>query len=87
MDPILSVLIVTYKSIAEIGPCLRSLPRELDGRNVEVIVVENGSQDGIGALIRQEFPWVNYMELNKNCGFGKANNIAYEQAGGILFFS
>ncbi|HAO79936.1 MAG TPA: glycosyl transferase family 2 [Verrucomicrobia subdivision 3 bacterium] len=87
--PILSILIVTYKSRDEIGSCLRSLPHELNGRDVEVIVIENGSKDDIGALIRQEFPWVHYMELDKNFGFGKANNLAYEQAKGdfVLFLN
>jgi glycosyltransferase involved in cell wall biosynthesis len=39
--PQLSVIIVAYRSRDEIGPCLNSLPRELDGREVEVIVVDN----------------------------------------------
>jgi N-acetylglucosaminyl-diphospho-decaprenol L-rhamnosyltransferase len=80
MPPILSVLIITYRSHDEIGPCLRSLPRELSGQAVEVIVVENGSGDGIGKFIRKEFPWVHYIESDANLGFGKANNLAYEQA-------
>jgi len=86
---ILSVLIVTYKSRDEIRACLDSIPRQLLGRPVEVIVVENASGDGIGQLVRVEFPWVIYLEPDQNLGFGKANNLAYERAVGefVLFLN
>src|SRR5580658_45806 len=89
MPPILSVVIVTYKSRDEIGECLRSLPRELKGRTVEVILVDNASGDGIGQIIREEFPWVYYLESSTNLGFGKASNLAYERALGeyVLFLN
>jgi len=88
-DILLSILIVTYRSRDEIRACLDSLPRSLQGRAVEVIVVENASGDGIGELIRTEYPWVVYLEPGMNLGFGKANNLAYEQARGefILFLN
>jgi GT2 family glycosyltransferase len=88
-DVVLSVLIVTYKSRDEIQACLDSVPRSLQGRAVEVIVVENASGDGLGELIRRDYPWVKYLEPDQNLGFGKANNLAYEQAGGeyILFLN
>ncbi len=88
-DILLSILIVTYKSREEIRACLDSLPRSLQGRPVEVIVIENASGDGIGELVRTEYPWVIYLEPGMNLGFGKANNLAYEQAHGefILFLN
>lgn len=88
-DILLSIIIVTYQSRAEICACLNSIPRLIEGRPVEVIVIENASGDNIGELIRKEFPWVNYIESSKNLGFGKANNLAYEQARGdfILFLN
>jgi len=68
---------------------LDSLPRSLQGRPVEVIVIENASGDCVGELIRTEYPWVNYLESGINLGFAKANNIAYEFARGefILFLN
>ena len=89
LSPILSILIVTYKSRNEIGQCLYSLPRELKGQAVEVIVVENASGDGISEIIRREFPWVYYIESDRNLGFGKASNFAYEHAKGdfVLFLN
>jgi GT2 family glycosyltransferase len=88
-EVLLSVLIVTYKSRDEIRACLDSIPRSLQGRPVEVIVVENASGDGIGDLIRADYPWVSFLEPGVNLGFGKANNLAYERAHGefILFLN
>lgn len=88
-DTLLSVLIVTYKSREEIRACLDSIPQRLQGRRVEVIVVENASGDGIGELVRRDYPWVDFLEPGENLGFGKANNLAYERARGefVLFLN
>jgi len=87
--PILSVLIVTYKSREEIRSCLDSVPRHLSGAPIQVIVVENASGDGVGEIVQSCYPWVTYLELPENAGFGRANNIAYEKASGeyILFLN
>jgi GT2 family glycosyltransferase len=52
-------------------------------------VVENASGDGIGDLIRSNYPWVIFFEPGVNLGFGRANNLAYELARGefILFLN
>ena len=46
--PLLSIIIVAYRSRDEIGPCLASLPRTLGGRDVQVVVVDNSPDDGTG---------------------------------------
>jgi N-acetylglucosaminyl-diphospho-decaprenol L-rhamnosyltransferase len=88
-EPILSVIIVAYKSRDEIGPCLASLPRALAGRAVEVIVVDNSPGDGADELIRTQFPWVDYVAAEKNLGFGRANNLGYARSHGecVLFLN
>jgi N-acetylglucosaminyl-diphospho-decaprenol L-rhamnosyltransferase len=87
--PILSVVIVAYKSRDEIGLCLESLPRTFDGRVAEVIVVDNSPGDGADGLIRRQFPWVNYVAAEKNLGFGRANNLGYARSHGecVLFLN
>lgn len=87
--PLLSVLVVAYKSRGEIPACLESIPRDLCGRPVEVIVVDNASGDDLGSLVKLDFPWVQYIQLEANLGFGRANNVAYERARGefILFLN
>lgn len=92
--PLLSIIIVAYRSRDEIGPCLASLPRELPGvgplrRAVEVIVVDNSPGDGAGDVVRRDFPWVTYLPAETNLGFGRANNLGWERARGdyILFLN
>ena len=88
-SPLLSIIIVAYKSRDEIGPCLRSLPRSLHERAVEIIVVDNSPGDGAGALIEREFPHVNYLAAPENLGFGRANNRGYVRSCGefVLFLN
>jgi hypothetical protein len=87
--PLLSIIIVAYKSRDEIGPCLASIPRTIAGRAVEVIVVDNSAGDGAGEVVRRDFAWVGYVAAEKNLGFGRANNRGYARARGefILFLN
>lgn len=88
--PLLSIVIVAYKSRDEIGPCLRSLPRSLEGgRGVEVVVVDNSPNDGAGTMVRHDFPWVQYLAADGNLGFGRANNLGYGRTTGefVLFLN
>jgi N-acetylglucosaminyl-diphospho-decaprenol L-rhamnosyltransferase len=87
--PLLSIIIVAYRSREEIGACLISLPRELQGRSVEVIVVDNSPGDGADAVISREFPWVEYVPAPENLGFGRANNRGYARSRGehVLFLN
>jgi N-acetylglucosaminyl-diphospho-decaprenol L-rhamnosyltransferase len=89
VTPVLSVIIVTYKSRSEIEACLGSIPVSIRDRPVEIIVVENASGDGIGKVVRGCFSSVTYIELGRNQGFSKASNIGYEKADGdfILFLN
>ena len=87
MTPILSVIIVAYKSREEIGPCLASIPRRLGGRDVagevEVIVVDNSPGDGADEIVRRDFPWVRYVAVPENLGFGRANNLGFRESSGV----
>lgn len=87
--PILSVIIVAYKSRAELPACLGSLPRELLGRPVEVCVVNNSPGDGVAAWIAGAFPAVRFIEPGVNMGFGRANNAGYRVTTGecVLFLN
>ncbi len=73
--PILSVVIVTYRSAGDIGDCLRSIPRKLLGRAVEVIVVDNASPDETESVVREGFPWARFIPAGANLGFSRAINL------------
>src|SRR6478736_44565 len=87
--PILSVIIVAYKSRDELPACLGSLPAELLGRPVEVCVVNNSPGDGVAAWIAAAFPAVRLIEVGQNLGFGRANNWGYRATTGecVLFLN
>lgn len=87
--PILSLITVVYRSRDELGPCLASIPREMAGRAVEIIVVDNSPGDGTGEIVRQDFPWVRYVAAPENLGFGRANNLGFGQTLGecVLFLN
>jgi hypothetical protein len=97
--PLLSIIIVAYKSRDEIGACLGSIPRELRKENgtrgtVEVCVVDNSPGDGpqrwgVGESVRRDFPWVDYVAAEQNLGFGRANNLGSARTRGefVLFLN
>jgi N-acetylglucosaminyl-diphospho-decaprenol L-rhamnosyltransferase len=88
-SPILSIIVVAYKSRDEIAGCLGSLPSQLEGRPVEVVVVDNSPGDGTGEIVRREFPGVVYLPAPSNLGFGRANNLGYARTSGefVLFLN
>lgn len=51
-------------------------------RAVDSVVVDNGSSDGSPELLRERFPEVGLVELERNLGFGPALNRAIEERPG-----
>jgi GT2 family glycosyltransferase len=84
-----SVIIVNYNVKYFLEVCLHSVMRALKGFEAEVFVVDNHSEDGSCAMVRQKFPSVHLIENVRNVGFGKANNQAVALATGeyILFLN
>jgi GT2 family glycosyltransferase len=81
-DPTTSIVIVNYNGLRVIVPCLDSLHQHLPISDVEIIVVDNASSDGSRDRITQQFPAVKLIQLNKNRGFGAANNVGVQAARG-----
>jgi GT2 family glycosyltransferase len=79
---VLSIIIVHYKTQDLTLQCLRSI-REFKPRfSCEILLIDNGSQDGIGEVIAEEFPEVRLIETGRNDGFGPANNLGIVNAHG-----
>ncbi len=51
-----------------------------DGRDHEVMVVDNGSTDDSVAFLAREFPQVRVLALGRNLGFGEGNNAGVRAA-------
>ena len=69
-----AVYIPNYNGSERIGRALRSLREQ--SREVDVVVVDNGSTDASLTLLRDEFPEVTVLALGRNLGFGPALNRA-----------
>ena len=78
----LTIIIVSYNTREMTLECLRSVFRQTQTTDYEVIVVDNNSQDGSGHSIRGEFPDVQLIQLGENIGFARANNLAAARAKG-----
>ncbi len=78
----LSVIIVNYNVKEFLLNLLESIRKATERLNVEIIVVDNASEDGSPAAIKGKFPQVKLIENKKNLGFGKANNQALKIASG-----
>jgi len=72
-----AVYIPNYNGASQIGRALRSLREQ--SRPVDVVVVDNGSSDDSVALLREEFPEVTLLALERNLGFGPALNRAVHE--------
>jgi GT2 family glycosyltransferase len=79
----LSIIIVNYKSSGFICDCLASADKELLANNqIEWIIVDNDSQDESKAVICNQFPFVQWVEMGYNAGFARANNEGMRRANG-----
>jgi GT2 family glycosyltransferase len=78
----LTVVVVSYGTRDLTLACLRSLFRETVDTKLQVIVVDNGSDDGSPEAIRAELPQVTLIALDENLGFARANNLGASQAEG-----
>jgi len=67
------VIIVSYNFERWMEKCLGSLQQS--AMPVDVVVIDNASQDNTTHRIRNEYPWVHLIANNENLGFGQANNL------------
>jgi N-acetylglucosaminyl-diphospho-decaprenol L-rhamnosyltransferase len=78
----LTVIIVTWNSMADISRCLASLRDAETASQVTIVVVDNNSSDGTPDSVSREFPYVRLVRNSGNSGFASANNQAMRNADG-----
>ncbi len=85
----LSVIIVNYNVKYFLEQCLCSVIMACRNIDAEIIVIDNNSTDGSREFFSTRFKDVKFIWSTINAGFGKANNLALQQAGGdhILFLN
>ena len=76
----ISVVLVNYKTPALLLACIESIYAESLSLNVEIIVVDNDSQDGSEQQIKSRFEKVLWLSAGYNSGFARANNLGLQHA-------
>jgi hypothetical protein len=82
---LLSIIIVNYNSGKLLLDCLHSTEQDLFNlEKVEWIVVDNSSNKEDKKLITEAFPLVQWVDMEYNAGFARANNKGIELSNGQL---
>jgi GT2 family glycosyltransferase len=85
-DLLASVVIPNWNGIQHLSGCLDAL-RAQTYRNVEIILVDNGSTDGSQAFVRKQYPEVQLVALDRNLGLTGGNNAGIRVATGEILVS
>jgi GT2 family glycosyltransferase len=83
-SPLISVIVVNWNGLKFLQECLASLEKQT-WKNLEFILVDNGSKDGSAEYIRawtERIPNAQAIFLTRNSGFCEGNNIAFAKARG-----
>lgn len=81
-EKIVSIVIVSWNAKKYLLECLESLSQAVCSYPMEVIVVDNASDDGSPELVDSGFPQVRLIRNSENLGFAKANNIGIAESHG-----
>jgi N-acetylglucosaminyl-diphospho-decaprenol L-rhamnosyltransferase len=79
MDPLTTVVVVTYNAAKTIGPLLEALSAAHEARGTRCVVVDNSSRDGTLDVVRGRFPWVEAVSSGGNLGFGRGCNLGFQR--------
>lgn len=78
----ISVVIVAWNAKRYLELCLQSLADAPPRRTLEILVVDNASEDGTAEMVAAKFPYVKLIRSKENLGFSKGNNLAIRQCQG-----
>ena len=81
---LVSIIIPAWNGRQDLPACLCALEQQT-GVDVEVIVVDNGSEDGSADYVAARHPHVHLLRNTVNLGFSVACNMGLHQANGSVF--
>ena len=81
-SPVLTVIMVSYNTRELTLTALATLIANTPGIGMQLIVVDNASDDGSSEAVAERFPEVELIASDSNLGFAAANNVAAERAQG-----
>lgn len=75
------IIIVNFNGVRDTLECLRSLEKiKIDGLDVNIVVVDNGSSDDSVAKLQRYNAKINLIASPKNVGFAEGNNLGIRYA-------
>jgi GT2 family glycosyltransferase len=77
-----SIIILNYKSKGLVRQCVKTIRLCAPKTSYEVIVVDNDSGDGVGAMLASQYPEVRFIQSPKNVGYAAGNNLGLRAARG-----
>lgn len=78
----LTIIIINYNTRLLLKKCLESVFENTKNIKIEIIVVDNGSEDKSYLSLKKEFPRIKLIQNKKNMGFSAANNVGIRAANG-----
>lgn len=81
--PTVSVIVLGYNGRDYLDACLASLlDQDMPRSEYELLYVDNASSDGSASFVRERFPDVRVIELERNFGFAEGNNRGVKETSG-----
>lgn len=77
MNSHIYILILNWNGKNLLKPCLDSI-LDIDYDNYTTLVIDNNSTDGSSKMIKNRFPNVEYLQLEKNYGFAGGYNRCFD---------
>ncbi|MBI2588514.1 glycosyltransferase family 2 protein, partial [Candidatus Berkelbacteria bacterium] len=75
--PYISIIILNWNGLDESQRCLKALfESNYPVKSWEVFLVDNGSEEKEGRILKKQFPAIRLMESQNNLGFAGGNNLA-----------
>jgi GT2 family glycosyltransferase len=84
--PLVSIVTLNWNSTQITCDFLRSINKFGTYKNIEVIVIDNGSKEDPTPAINNIYPAAKVILNNKNLGFAGGNNVGIRMAKGDYFF-
>ncbi|MDP4145742.1 MAG: glycosyltransferase [Bacillota bacterium] len=78
-----SFVILHFKNLKDTIKCIQSIMETILYSNYNIVIVDNGSNDGSGEYLKKLYKDRNYINViikSENLGFAKGNNIGYKFA-------
>lgn len=84
--PLVRVVVVNFNGGPMTLRCLRSLEATQWPRHrLELVMVDNGSHDGVATAVREQLPGVVVVDAGANLGFGGGCNLGLENLGAVEY--